>query len=62
MSHILMDCPDVLSNSHSNLITPYGYRVHIETTSVLIHQFPVDLVKKPDNCNYAPSSMGERGR
>ena len=37
-------------------------RVHIDTTAVLIHQMPVEFVKKPEKWNYAPLSMGEGGR
>jgi 5-histidylcysteine sulfoxide synthase len=33
-------------------------RVHIDTTAVLIHQMPVEFVKKPEKWNYAPLSMG----
>ena len=38
----------------------YSSRIHLETSSVLIRQLPVEFVKKPDNWNYAPLSMGER--
>ena len=34
-------------------------RVHIATTAVLIHQMPVEFVKKPEKWNYAPVSIGE---
>ena len=33
-------------------------RIHLETSSVLIRQLPVEYVKKPQNWKYAPLSMG----
>ena len=33
--------------------------MHLETSSVLIRQLPVEFVKRPDNWNYAPISMSE---
>jgi formylglycine-generating enzyme required for sulfatase activity len=32
-------------------------RIHLETSSVLIRQLPIDYVKKPANWKYAPLSM-----
>lgn len=34
-------------------------RIHLETSSVLIRQLPVEFVKRPRNWKYAPLSMGE---
>ena len=34
------------------------YRIHLETSSVLIRQLPIEYVKKPQKWKYAPFSMG----
>lgn len=34
------------------------FRIHIETTSVLLKQLPVQYLKRPTNWNYAPYSTG----
>ncbi|XP_035825956.1 uncharacterized protein LOC101855341 [Aplysia californica] len=34
-------------------------RVHVETSSVLIRQLPVDMVSKPDGWKYGPLNAGE---
>ena len=33
-------------------------RIHIETSSVLIRQLPIDLVQKPEGWIYAPNKCG----
>lgn len=33
-------------------------RIHIETSSVLIRQLPVDMVTKPEGWMYAPAKCG----
>ena len=44
---------------HLHLLTlcpPLSIRIHIETSSVLIHQLPVDYLECPPNWKYAPIS------
>ena len=36
-------------------------RIHLETSSVLLRQLPVDYLKRPKGWKYAPPSMGESG-
>jgi hypothetical protein len=33
-------------------------RIHFETSSVLIRQIPIDMVKKPDGWIYGPFKKG----
>lgn len=34
-------------------------RIHVETSSVLIRQLPVDMLVKPEGWTYAPKQAGE---
>ena len=34
------------------------FRIHIETTSVLLKQFPVEYLKRPTQWKYAPNNTG----
>ena len=35
-------------------------RQHLETTAVLIHQLPLEMVQKPDKWSYTPTAMGKQ--
>ena len=49
-----------LTNTYVNVMNGYAnkYRIHLETSSVLLRQLPVSALKRPVNWKYAPASMG----
>ena len=50
------------AQSEGKMITPYHFwfRIHTETTSVLLRQLPVEALKRPTNWKYAPPSAGKK--
>ena len=38
-------------------VTMCVFRIHLETSSVLIRQLPIDHVQKPTNWTYAPPQI-----
>ena len=49
---------DVLLSLFIECVFNSQYRIHFETSSVLIRQLPVEVLKKPDNWPYAPPIAG----